>query len=257
MPRRSRTTRKRDGEHYLLNGTKRFITNAPEAGIFTVMARTDPQRQGRARHLRVHRRARHARPVAGQDRQEDGTAAARTPATSCFEDCRVPAANLIGGREGVGLQDRDEGARPRPAAHRGGVRRRGGAACCADALALCDGAQAVRTADRGIPARAGDARRQQDRDLRGALHGARCRAPRRDDGPRRGDRGRVLRSCSPPRCAAASPTARCRSTAARATSADYAIERFYRDVRLFRIYEGTSQIQQLVIARNMIRDAAK
>ena len=35
---------------------------------------------------------------------------------------------------------------------------------------------------------------------------------------------------------------------------DYAIERFYRDVRLFRIYEGTSQIQQLVIARNMIRD---
>ena len=36
---------------------------------------------------------------------------------------------------------------------------------------------------------------------------------------------------------------------------DYAIERFYRDVRLFRIYEGTTQIQQLVIARNMIRAA--
>ena len=36
--------------------------------------------------------------------------------------------------------------------------------------------------------------------------------------------------------------------------ADYGIERFYRDVRLFRIYEGTSQIQQLVIARNLIRN---
>ena len=36
---------------------------------------------------------------------------------------------------------------------------------------------------------------------------------------------------------------------------DYGIERFYRDVRLFRIYEGTSQIQQIVIARNMIRAA--
>jgi acyl-CoA dehydrogenase len=36
---------------------------------------------------------------------------------------------------------------------------------------------------------------------------------------------------------------------------DYAAERFYRDVRLFRIYEGTSQIQQLVIARNMIKRA--
>ena len=38
---------------------------------------------------------------------------------------------------------------------------------------------------------------------------------------------------------------------------DYAIERFYRDVRLFRIFEGTSQIQQLVIARNMIREAQR
>jgi acyl-CoA dehydrogenase len=37
--------------------------------------------------------------------------------------------------------------------------------------------------------------------------------------------------------------------------ADYDVERFYRDVRLFRIYEGTTQIQQLVIARNMIREA--
>jgi acyl-CoA dehydrogenase len=36
--------------------------------------------------------------------------------------------------------------------------------------------------------------------------------------------------------------------------ADYGIERFYRDVRLFRIYEGTSQIQQLVIARELLAD---
>ena len=37
--------------------------------------------------------------------------------------------------------------------------------------------------------------------------------------------------------------------------ADHGIERFYRDVRLFRLYEGTSQIQQIVIARNMVRAA--
>lgn len=36
----------------------------------------------------------------------------------------------------------------------------------------------------------------------------------------------------------------------------YGIERFYRDVRLFRIYEGTTQIQQLVIARGMIKEAS-
>jgi acyl-CoA dehydrogenase len=34
---------------------------------------------------------------------------------------------------------------------------------------------------------------------------------------------------------------------------DYGVERFYRDVRIFRIYEGTSQVQQLVIARNMLK----
>ena len=37
--------------------------------------------------------------------------------------------------------------------------------------------------------------------------------------------------------------------------ADHGIERFYRDVRLFRIYEGTSQIQQIVIARGMVKEA--
>ena len=38
--------------------------------------------------------------------------------------------------------------------------------------------------------------------------------------------------------------------------ADYGIERFYRDVRLFRLYEGTTQIQQIVIARGLIRGAS-
>ncbi len=35
--------------------------------------------------------------------------------------------------------------------------------------------------------------------------------------------------------------------------ADYGIERFYRDVRIFRIYEGTSQVQQVIIARNLLK----
>ena len=38
--------------------------------------------------------------------------------------------------------------------------------------------------------------------------------------------------------------------------AEYPVERFYRDVRLLRLYEGTTQIQQIIIARNMIRDIA-
>ena len=38
--------------------------------------------------------------------------------------------------------------------------------------------------------------------------------------------------------------------------ADYGIERFYRDVRLFRIYEGTTQVQQIIIARSMVKGAS-
>ncbi|BBI50980.1 hypothetical protein HORIV_34010 [Vreelandella olivaria] len=41
-----RTTAVRDGDHYILNGTKRYITNGPEADLFTVMARTDPNNKG-------------------------------------------------------------------------------------------------------------------------------------------------------------------------------------------------------------------
>src|SRR6202035_1341016 len=41
-----RTTAIKDGDHYVVNGTKRFITNAPHAGMFTLMARSDPNRKG-------------------------------------------------------------------------------------------------------------------------------------------------------------------------------------------------------------------
>ncbi len=43
-----RTTAVRDGDDYIVNGTKRFITNSPQAGIFTLMARTDLTNKGRA-----------------------------------------------------------------------------------------------------------------------------------------------------------------------------------------------------------------
>ena len=82
-------------------------------------------------------------------------------------------------------------------------------------------------------------------------------ARKRDNGGKRHDGSGLLQVLCRPRCAAASPIARSRSTAARATWPDSPIERFYRDVRLFRLYEGTSQIQQLVIARHMIRNASR
>ena len=61
---------RRDGGDFVLNGTKRFITNAPEAGLFTVMARSDPKRRGRQGHHRLPGGGGHARPAARQDRPQ-------------------------------------------------------------------------------------------------------------------------------------------------------------------------------------------
>ena len=167
----------------------------------------------------------------------------------------MPAANLIGGREGVGFKTAmkvlDKG-RLHIAAVCVGVAER----MLDDALRYARRAQAVRPADRRVPADPGDARRQPHRDLRRALRWSLDAARRRDDGED------VATEAS---CCKLFASEMCGRVADRAVQihggagyiADYAIERFYRDVRLFRIYEGTSQIQQLVIARAMIRRASR
>ena len=83
------------------------------------------------------------------------------------------------------------------------------------------------------------------------------------DAARKRDDGRDVSTEAP--CCKLFATEMCGRVADRAVQifggagyvAEYGIERFYRDVRLFRLYEGTSQIQQIVIARNMIKQARR
>src|SRR5690606_4382191 len=98
-----KTTAVRDGDEYVINGTKRFITNAPHAGIFTVMARTNPEikRAGGISSFSVERGTPGL--TIGKPDQKIGQKGAR-PADVIFEHVRVPAANLIGGQEGVGFK---------------------------------------------------------------------------------------------------------------------------------------------------------
>ena len=246
------TTARRDGDHYVLNGTKRFITNAPEAGIFTVMARTDPTVTGAgAISAFIVERGTRGLSIGKHDRKM-GQQGSHT-ADVIFENCRVPAANLIGEREGVGFKTAmkvlDKG-RLQIAAVCVGVAER----MLGDALRY-----AVERRQFGQPIAEFQLVGAMLADSRTEIYAARSMvvdaARRRDDGDD------VATEAS---CCKLFASEMCGRVADRAVQihggagyvADYAIERFYRDVRLFRIYEGTSQIQQLVIARNMIRDFA-
>jgi len=246
----STTATKKDG-YYALNGTKRYITNAPEAGIFTVMARTDTS-DTRAHGISAFIVERGTPGVSlGRVDRKMGQRGAHT-CDVIFEDCRVPASQLLGGREGVGFRTAmkvlDKG-RLHIAAVCVGVAER----MLADALAY-----ALERKQFGQPIAEFQLVQAMLADSKTEIYAARSMV---QDAARRRDEGRDV--ATEAACAKLFASEMCGRVADRAVQihggagyvSDYAIERFYRDVRLFRIYEGTSQIQQLVIARNMIRAA--
>jgi acyl-CoA dehydrogenase len=245
-----RTTAIRDGDAYVINGTKRYITNAPEAGVFTVMARTGQgSGAGAISAILVERGTPGL--VLGKVDKKMGQRGAHT-CDVIFENCRVPAANLIGGVEGVGFKTAmkvlDKGRLHIAAVCVGAAERMLG-----DALAY-----ALDRKQFGQPIAEFQLVQAMLADSRTEIYAARSMVL---DAARRRDAGEdVSMEAS---CCKLFASEMCGRVADRAVQihggagyvADYAAERFYRDVRLFRIYEGTSQIQQLVIARNMIRRA--
>lgn len=245
------TTAKREREHYILNGTKRYITNAPEAGIYTVMARTNPDEKG-ARGISAFIVERGTPGLSlGKIDKKMGQRGAHT-CDVVFEDCRVPAANVIGGREGVGFKTAmkvlDKGR-----LHIAAVCVAAAERMLGDALAY-----AIERKQFGQPIAEFQLVQAMLADSKTEIYAARSMVV---DAARRRDAGQDVGTESA--CAKLFASEMCGRVADRAVQihggagyvSDYAIERFYRDVRLFRIYEGTSQIQQLVIARNMIREA--
>ena len=240
------------GDHYILNGTKRYITNAPEAGIFTVMARTEPHKKG-AGAISAFIVERDAPGLSlGKVDKKMGQQGAHT-CDVIFDNCHVPAKNLIGGVEGVGFKTAmkvlDKGRLHIAAVCVGAADRMLG-----DALRY-----AMERKQFGQPIAEFQLVQAMLADSKTELYAARCMvldaAQRRDAGENVSTEASCAKLFSSEMCGRVAD--RCVQIHGGAGYvSDYAIERFYRDVRLFRIYEGTSQIQQLVIARNMIRDAA-
>jgi acyl-CoA dehydrogenase len=213
-----RTRAEADGDGFVLNGTKRYITNAPRAQVFTVFARTSADKPG-ARGVSAFLVPADTPGISlGSPDRKMGQQGAHV-CDVVFEDVRVGPEALLGGRDKL-----DKGF-----------------------------LTAMKTLDRGrlhISALAvGTAERLIDESVRDASR-------RRDEGER--DIA-TLASASKLFC-----TEMVGRVADRAVQIfggagymeEYGIERFYRDVRLFRLYEGTSQIQQMIIARNMLKEVS-
>lgn len=246
-----RTRAERDGDYYTISGTKRFITNAPEAGIYTVMARTNPDIKGAGGISAILVEKGTPGLSLGKLDRKMGQKGAHT-CDVIFENCRVPVANVIGGVEGVGFKTAmkvlDKG------------RLHIAAICVGAAERMLDDAlrYAIEREQFGQPVAQFQLVQAMLADSKTEIYAARSMVL--DAARRRDDQEDISTQAS---CCKLFASEMCGRVADRAVQihggagyvSEYAIERFYRDVRLFRIYEGTSQIQQLVIARNLIRSA--
>ncbi|MET0507272.1 MAG: acyl-CoA dehydrogenase family protein [Burkholderiaceae bacterium] len=242
--------RSADGSHYVVNGTKRFITNAPQAGLFTLMARTNPAEKGASGVSAFIVDARSPGISLGKSDRKMGQRGAHT-CDVIFEDCKIPAENLIGGEEGRGFKTAmkvlDKG------------RIHISAVCVGVAQRMLDDAlrYAIERKQFGRPIAEFQLIQAMLADSRAEIYAAEAMTV---DAARRRDEG--LTVSTEASCCKLFASEMCGRVADRAVQilggagylSEYGIERFYRDVRLFRLYEGTTQIQQLIIARNMVRE---
>ncbi|MDE1993455.1 MAG: acyl-CoA dehydrogenase family protein [Rhizobiaceae bacterium] len=250
-----RTSARRDGGHFVLNGTKRFITNAPQAGVFTVFARTDPESRTAAGVTAFIVDANLKGISLGKKDRKMGQQGAHT-CDVIFDDVRVPVNAIIGGEANLGkgfttaMKVLDRG-RLTIAAVCVGVAER----LIADSLAY-----AMERKQFGQPIAEFQLIQAMLADMRAEAFAARCMV---EETARRFDAlAPIATEAACCKMFASEMVGRVADKAVQIHGgagyvADSGIERFYRDVRLFRIYEGTTQIQQLVIARNMVREARR
>ena len=245
-----RTRAVRDGDAYVLNGSKRFISNAPIADLFVVMARTGPQADG-AGGVSAFLVEKDTRGLSvGPPLRKMGQRGAHT-ADVDLDDCRIPAGMLIGGREGEGFRTAmralDEG-------------RIHMAACAVGAsIRLVEEMVAHARTRRQFGRPIGDFQLVQAMlaDSEAELGAARAMVERVAAARDRGEA--VTRAAASAKYFSAEALWRIADRAVQVHGgygyvSETAVERLFRDARLFRIYEGTSQIMQLVIARDMLKE---
>ena len=243
-----RTTARLDGDHYVLNGAKRYITNAGRAHLFTVMARTDVEAQG-ARGVSAFLVPRDLPGlIIGKAEKKMGQHGAHVHDV-IFDGVRVPVENRLGA-EGQGfkvaMQVLDRG-RLHISAVCVGVAERLIADCVGYASERRQFGRPI--ADfQLIQAMLADSKTEALAARALTLEGARARDAGAD----------VVLESAAAKLYASEMVGRVADRAVQIFGgagyiAEYGIERLYRDVRLFRIYEGTSEVQRLVVARETLK----
>ena len=237
-----------DGQAYRLSGTKRFITNADKADLFTVMARTNEDEKG-ARGVSAFLVPRDLAGVSiGEPEKKMGQKGAKVADVN-FDDVVVPVENRLGAEgEGfkIAMRVLDRG-RLHISAVCVGVAERLIADCVAYATERKQFGKAI-AEHQLIQGMIADSKTEALVARAMVLETAAAKDAGKD----------VVMESAAAKYFASEMVGRVADRAVQIYGgagyiADYGIERLYRDVRLFRIYEGTSQIQQMIIARETIR----
>ncbi len=247
-----KTVAVREGDSYRISGTKRFITNAPRATVFTVMARSEPGVKGAKGISSFIVPANTPGISLGKPDRKMGQKGALT-CDVIFEDCVAPASAIIGGVPGRGFTTAMK------------VLDRGRIHIAAVALGM---------SDRLIDMSVAYARERKQfgqaissfQLVQGLLADSKTEALAAEallfSVAAKFDRGEdVTMDAASLKYFSSEAVGRIADRAVQIHGgagymAEYKVERFYRDVRLLRIYEGTSQIQQVIIAREMLRAAS-
>jgi acyl-CoA dehydrogenase len=243
-----RTRAIRDGDNYVLNGSKRFITNADIASLFTVLARSAPHIEGAAGVSAFLVPRNLAGLSVGRPERKMGQQGAHICDVT-FDNVRVPVANRLG-EEGQGfriaMRVLDRGRIHIAAVYTG----------TADRLIADSVAYAAERKQFGQPIADFQLVQAMIADSKTEALAARAlvleAARKRDSGVD------VTLEAAAAKYFASEMVGRVADRAVQIFGgagyvADYGVERFYRDVRIARIYEGTSQIQQIVIARETMK----
>lgn len=245
-----RTTARLEGDHYVVNGTKRYITNANRAGVFTLMARTGTVDEGSRGVTAFLMDADLPGIELGVLNEKMGQRGAHI-CDVIMKDVKIPKDAIIGDVPNKGfitaMKVLDRGRLHMSAVALGCARR------------LIDDSLSYALERKQFNQRIADFQLIQAMlaDSETEYFAGKCMV---EETARMFDKGgRLSRYTAACKLYCTEMVGRVADRAVQIHGgsgyiADYAVERFYRDVRIFRLYEGTSQIQQLLIAKEMIRD---